>query len=180
MPFAPLRVCACTSARAADSSARALARTASAAFPPAPPQAYGARPGVTLPPAAVPAAAPQAYGVRPGVPLQPGGQPAIAPQQSAQPGQPGQLAPPGAPAAAVAVPEPPQREDSGAADAPLVPGQEAQVLPPGTAPATGELPPGTPGAVVPEAPQGTYRQRRLLRQVPVGEQVLRSLQNGAN
>jgi uncharacterized protein involved in outer membrane biogenesis len=165
-------------ARRDEERRRALAadQAARAALPPqAAPQAV-APPS----PAAFPPAAPQAYGARPGVPLQPG-QPAVAPQQSAQPGQPGPPAPPGAPpAAAVAVPEPPQRQDSGAADAPLLPGQEAQVLAPGTAPATGELPPGTPGAVVPEAPQGTYRQRRLPRQVPVGEQVLRSLQNGTN
>jgi len=134
---------------------------------------------VAQPPAGYPLAAPQAYGVRPGS-APPPDQPTMAPQQSAQPVQPGQQsAQPGQPGApAAVVPEAPQRQDSGAIDVvPLVPGQEAQVLPPGTAPATGELPPGTPGA---EAPQGTYRQRRPPRQVPVGEQVLRSLQNGTN
>jgi uncharacterized protein involved in outer membrane biogenesis len=170
-------------ARQDDERRRALAadQAARAAMPPqAVPQLapQSAPQAVAPPPAAFPPAAPQAYGVRPGIPPQPG--PAIPPQQSAQPGQPGQPAQPGAPAPAAAIPEPPQREESGAADVPLVPGQEARVLPPGTAPATGELPPGTPGAVVPEAPQGTYRKRRLPRQVPVGEQVLRSLQNDTN
>ncbi len=125
-------------ARQEDERRRALAadQAARAAMPTqAVPQAVVPQ-ALAPPPAALPRAAPQAYGARPGVPPQP--------PQAGQPAQPG--------TPAAAVPEPPQRQDSGAVDVlplPDVPGQEAQVLPPGTTPATGELPPGTPGAVVP-------------------------------
>jgi hypothetical protein len=79
------------------------------------------------------------------------------------------------------VPELPPREESGAADVlPTIPGQEPALPQTGDpATATGELPPGAAEAL-PAVPQGTYRPRRLPRQVPVGEQVLRALQNSPN
>ena len=154
-------------ALAADQAARAAMPTQ--AVPQAAPFAVPqAAPQAAVPPVVVPPAAPLANGVlRPGAPQQPA-QPGAVPQQSAQPGAP----------AAAAVPEAPQRQDSGAVDVlPAVPGQEAQVLPPGTPP-TGQLPPGAPTAeAVPQAAQDAYRARRFPRQVPAGEQVLRSLQN---
>ena len=173
-------------ARQDEERRRALAadQAARAAMPPQAPPQGALPPPAAYPPTAYPQFAPQAYGVRPGTPPPPA-QPGVAPQQSAQPAQPStNPAQPGVPGAA-AVPDPPQRQDSGAIDVPpipgqQVPGQEAQVLPPGATPSTGELPPGTPGAVAPDAPQGTNRQRRFPRQVPVGEQVLRSLQNSPN
>ena len=162
-------------ARQDEERRRALAadQAARAAMPPQAPPQSALPPPAAYPPTAYPQFAPQAYGVRPGT-LPPPAQPGVAPQQSAQPAQPStNPAQPGVPGAA-AVPEPPQRQDSGAIDVPpipgqQVPGQEAQVLPP-----------GTPGAVAPDAPQGTNRQRRFPRQVPVGDQVLRSLQNSPN
>jgi hypothetical protein len=173
-------------ARQDEERRRALAadQAARAAMPPQAPPQGALPPPAAYPPTAYPQFAPQAYGVRPGTPPPPA-QPGVAPQQSAQPAQPStNPAQPGVSGAA-AVPDPPQRQDSGAIDVPpipgqQVPGQEAQVLPPGATPSTGELPPGTPGAVAPDAPQGTNRQRRFPRQVPVGEQVLRSLQNSPN
>lgn len=128
-------------------------------------------PQTVLRPAPVPPAPPPANG---GVRQQ------ATPQQTqpgAPPQQPQQSAAPGFPAAN-AVPEAPQRQDSGAADVlpaipgQTVPGQEAQVLPQGAGTATGQLPPGAPTA---EA-QDASRARRLPRQVPAGEQVLRALQ----
>ena len=159
-------------ARQEEERRRALAaEQARAAATPPPAAAFPAPPAAAAfpapPPAAVLPPLPPAAAL-PAAPLPPNAQ-APAPQA----GQSDSPAP--------EVPELPPREESGAADVlPTLPGQEPALPQTGDpATATGELPPGA-AEVLPAVPQGTYRPRRLPRQVPVGEQVLRALQNSPN
>ncbi len=93
-------------------------------------------------------------------------------------------------------PLPPLEDRGTAADVPLPPGQAPAVLPlesvdpgfnapAGAAPAPGQgvagepVPQASPEAAAP-APQEAYRPRRARRYLPVGEQVLRALQNSTN